>query len=139
VSENERKPDEDRQLNVRQTRAIAALIEHATITEAAAACDIGESTIRRWLADDEAFREALRDATQRLLEHTLAHAPIAADKAVKVLEEMIANEKAPANARVAAAKYLDARRLRLLEVGDLQHRVDELEELYKALNSGRSH
>jgi transposase len=137
VSENERKTGEDRQPNVRQMRVIVALIEHPTIADAAAACDIGESTIRRWLAEDETFREALRDATQRLLEHTLAHAPMAADKGVKVLEEIAASETAPANARVAAAKYLDARRLRLIEVGDLQHRVDELEELYRALNTRR--
>src|SRR3954469_10724751 len=111
------------QLNIRQSRAIVALIEHATITDAAAACDIGESTIRRWLASDEEFRRALREATRRLLDHAIAHAPKAADDAVKTLEVIASDEKAPHTARVAASRYLDARRWRVADAIDLREEV----------------
>jgi transposase len=127
---------ESEQVNVRQTRAIVALIEHATIGDAAAACEIGESTIRRWLASDEGFRKALRDATRRMVDGAMAHAPKAADEAVKVLESIANDAGAPHTARVAAARHLDARRLRFLDALDLRDEVEELKAVVAELRRG---
>ncbi len=129
--------DSETTLSARKVRAIAALIEHATVTDAAQACGIGESTLRRWLAGDEGFRTALHDATRRLLAHTVAHAPIAGAKAVKILEALAADESVPATARVAAARYLDQRDARLQDFGDFGRRLEELEKLYQSSVVGR--
>lgn len=52
----------------KQVKAIAALMEHNTIADAAKAAGIGESTIRRWMTTSPAFRAALRDAETRLID-----------------------------------------------------------------------
>lgn len=127
---------EDRELNVRQMRVVVALIEYPTISDAASACDIGESTIRRWLAQDEGFRVALREASRRMVESAIAHVHKSADEAVRVLESIAADDKAPYTARVAAARYLDARRLRFLDALDLRDEVDELKRLILDLRRG---
>jgi hypothetical protein len=50
-------------------RALAALLESRTIVAAAQKAQIGESTLRRWLREDEDFQQQLRHHRQQALGH----------------------------------------------------------------------
>ncbi len=128
--------DSETTLSVRQQRGLAALVANPTASDAAAASGIGESTLRRWL-NNENFRAALHRAGRELLAHTVAHAGLSGANAVKILETIAADANSPATARVQAARYLDQRSTRLLEFGDFARRLEELEELYKSSVAGR--
>ena len=49
-------------LSARQQRAIAALLECRSVAEAAASAKVGERTLYRWIAEDQAFKNALSQA-----------------------------------------------------------------------------
>ena len=55
-----------------QERALTALLEASSIAEAALQADVGESTLRRWLREDQNFQAKLR----RLRDQTLSHASL---------------------------------------------------------------
>ena len=47
-------------LSTRQDRAISALLEPPSIVAAAREAEVGESTLRQWLREDEDFQAMLR-------------------------------------------------------------------------------
>lgn len=56
-------------MRVREEQVIDALLSHPTITAAAKACGVGESTVRRWLTRS-AFRRRLARAREAEFAHT---------------------------------------------------------------------
>ena len=50
-----------------QERAIAALLDSRTIVATAQKAEIGESTLRRWLREDELFQTKLRQLREEAL------------------------------------------------------------------------
>jgi hypothetical protein len=114
----------------RKVLAIAALVECSSLRDAAAKSGIGVSTLRRWLASDKDFREALKQAQSAVLDLAIARAQSVADSAVSTLETIHADTTKPANARVAAARYLDSRRIPLTEIGEIKQQIAELKKLY---------
>lgn len=91
MSERKPKSSKSEALKRRQNRAIAALVEHATIEKAARACGIGASTIRAWTAKDAEFREALRLAQARILDDVFAALTGRAAAAVETLERNLSS------------------------------------------------
>jgi hypothetical protein len=55
-------------LTRKQEQAIAALLLHPTVREAAAEAKVGEATLRRWMKEP-AFNDAYTATRRRLLEH----------------------------------------------------------------------
>jgi hypothetical protein len=49
-------------------RAIVALLSENTIGAAAQRCEVNEKTLRRWMADDEAFKQELATARRAMFE-----------------------------------------------------------------------
>jgi hypothetical protein len=90
-------------LKRRQGRAIVAMLEHATVTDAAAACGIGYSTINRWLADDEEFRAELREAETRASEAAFGRLAARASQAVETLERNLSSGSHGVEVRAASA------------------------------------
>jgi hypothetical protein len=108
--------------------AIAALLAFPTLTEAAASCGIGESTLRRWLAD-ETFARFYRLERTAMLKGTVNLLRQRSVGAVETLAE-VANDKAlPAGARVSAARSLIELAIKGAEMQDLEERLGELEQL----------
>jgi len=70
-----------RELSARQSRVLAVFLEAPSIKAAAQTANVGEKTIRRWLAT-EAFREAYRAARLECLRHSTARLQQAAAAAV---------------------------------------------------------
>ena len=119
----------------RRQRAIIALLEHPTINEAAQAAGIGQRTLSRWLAEDDAFQEALRDAQERATNQAIYRLAGAAPLAANVLSELANDETVSAAVRVqAASKVLSELRqsLQIMTFGDdiarLREIIGELEK-----------
>ena len=55
-------------------RAIVALLSENTIGAAAQRCNVNERTLRRWMADDEAFKQELAAARRGMFEAAMNRA-----------------------------------------------------------------
>ncbi len=121
----------EHELSRRKLIAVAALVACPSVKEAASRSGVGESTLRRWLSKDEKFSSEVREAQRQALDLAIVRAQTIADNAVSTLEAIHADTTKPANARVAAARYLDSRRIPLTELGDIRQQIKELKELYE--------
>jgi hypothetical protein len=127
MRQNERhKRGPDSPLTHRQEAAILALISQPTIRDAAQTARIGESTLWRWLqqqdfqaAYSKARRESVRQAIARLQNRT--------GQAVEVLAEIMNDSTANPFARVGAAKAVIEYSIKGVELEDLAERIARLE------------
>lgn len=118
---------------VRQ-RAIVALLSEPSLGLAAKRCGVGERTLRRWMANDEAFQAELANARRATFEAGLVRVQALAELAVQTLEELLGAKKHPA-VRLGAARTVlematashDAEVL-LNRVNDLLARVRAMEQ-----------
>jgi hypothetical protein len=117
----------DEKLHGKQAAAIAALLSHRTIVEAAHQVGIGERTLLRWLQDDRAFQAAYRTARRHVVQHAVAQVQQATRTAVASLEAIMQDATASASARVSAAKAVLETALKGVEVEDLEARMTALE------------
>jgi hypothetical protein len=108
-------------------RAIAALLSHGTLGQAAVASDISESTLRRWLKEPH-FQAAYGQAKRQLLEGTINRLRSIGDDAVDGLSEVVKDKNSPAGARVSAGRAILEIMLKAVEAQDLADRLDKLEE-----------
>jgi hypothetical protein len=75
----------DEKLHGKQAAAIAALLSHRTIAEAAHQVGIGERTLLRWLQEDRAFQGTYRTARRHVVQHAVAQVQQATSTAVATL------------------------------------------------------
>lgn len=113
-------------LNIRQTRAIAALIRHATVADAAQETGVNASTIFRWLQDGQ-FLAALREARRQVVEHAITAMQARSSEAVKALERNLTCGNA--FAEITAARAILDYSLKGVELTDLAARLEELEKM----------
>ena len=117
-------------IEAKQERAISALLQAQTMREAAKEAGISESTLLRWL-HDENFLEAYRKAKRQVVQLAICQLQRSAGKAVKILLEVAEGKFNPASARVSAAKTILEMSFKALELEDLEKRISELEKLVK--------
>lgn len=110
----------------KEEQAIAALLATSTIPEAAAHSGLSENTLRGWLKD-RSFASAYRQARARVLDEATAQIQKATTAAVQTLTAVMADEAAPASARVSAAKEVLATALKVREIDELEARLAALE------------
>lgn len=115
-------------LSRKQEQALVALLEHPTITQAAKACGIGETTLFRWLQITE-FNQEYNNAKRQLLSQSITRLQQASNTAVNTLISVMTNQDSPPSSRVTAAKTVLEMAIKAVEVDDLAKRIDELEEL----------
>lgn len=121
-------------LSAKQQRAIKALLTEPTTRAAAEAAKVSEATIWRWLADPD-FDQAYRAAREQLYEATLASLQEASTLAVETLRQVMDDPKAPAPARVSAARCVLEMSIRARETLDVEERLRELETYFDTLSS----
>jgi len=85
-------------------KVISVLLSQSSIKDAAIKARVGESTIRRWLREDEEFKSSYRTARRQVVEHAVTRLQRACEKAVRTLEQVMDNSGAPASARVTSAR-----------------------------------
>ncbi len=114
-------------LTVKQERAIVALLNEQTITKAAAAAQVGDRTLYKWLNDPDfssAYRKARRQAFGQAIALTQRYAPLA----VNTLAQVMMDQSAPHHAKVAAATTILRFGREGIELDDLAARIEALEE-----------
>src|SRR4029450_4293035 len=121
----------DEKLHGKQAAAIAALLAHRTIAEAAHQGGIGERTLLRWLQEDRAFQGTYRTARRHVVQHAVAQVQQATSTAVATLEAIMQDSTASASARVSAAKAVLETALKGVELEDLEARIVALEAAQK--------
>ncbi len=72
-----------------QERAIQAMLTARSIAAAARQADVGQSTLRRWLREDDNFQEKLRQFREEALSHAALMLQQGAAQAVCIMYELI--------------------------------------------------
>ena len=117
-------------LSRKKESTIAALISLPTICDAAKSVGVGEKTLFRWLQLPE-FQEAYRKARREIVKQAVAQIQGALSEAVKTLSDIMKDSKAPASARVTAARSIIDTAIKAVEIEDLESRLSALEEHIK--------
>jgi transposase-like protein len=81
--------------------ALAGLLTQGTVTQAAAACGVSESTLRRWLRD-AAFMDAYREARRAAVETAIGQVQRVAAAAIATLERALTCGRTADEIRAAA-------------------------------------
>jgi hypothetical protein len=108
-------------------RAILALLSEPTIGKAATTCGVGESTLRRWLAEDTAFQVEFEMARTVTFKAALHRLPALTATAINTLAALLGDQEPPA-VRLGAARSV-------VEVGLYQHDVDVIVKKLDALEA----
>ena len=76
-------------------QALAALLSEPSIGKAAAACGIGEKTLRRWLTDDKAFQAEYEAARRATFKAAISRIPTLTVRAVDTLAALLGDKDPP--------------------------------------------
>lgn len=115
-------------LTAKQARAVLALLEHPTLKNAAAAANVGETTLWRWSQTPE-FKAAYMDARREAVKQSIAHLQSATGEAVTCLRDVMKSAKASDAAKVSASRAVLELAMKSVELEDLAERVKQLEAL----------
>ncbi len=105
-------------------KALAALLESATITEAAQKCGLNEKTLRRYLADGE-FQKEFRAARRIIFEQNIIRLQSLHAGAVDTLERNLSCENP--SVEVRAAQIVIESNRKDFETFDILERLETLE------------
>jgi hypothetical protein len=115
-------------LTRRQEVAAVALLSTPTLDEAARASRVPIRTLRRWVAEDEIFRQAIAELRRASWRQAAGKLAAVAGEAVEALVGVLRDQGAPAGARVGAARTLLEFARQAIELEDLASRVEALEQ-----------
>jgi transposase-like protein len=117
-------------------QAIAALLSHRNVEEAARAIGISANTLLRWTKEPE-FEAACREARRTAFSHSIVRLQDAAGAAVTTVLKIMLDLKAPAGTRLRAAEVVLEQATKAIETESIEARVAELERA--ADSAKRSH
>ena len=107
-------------------RAILALLSEKTIGTAAAKSGVNEKTLRRWLANDDAFKADHTEARQAAYQASMTRVQALTAKAVTTLDELLDETKHP-NVRLGAARTVVEVGIHQHDAEHILHKLDEIE------------
>lgn len=117
-------------LSRKREQAIAALLVHPTLGQAAQAIGIGEASLWRWLQDND-FQAEYQQARRQVVSQAIGQLQQATGEAVQCLRDIMGNPDAPGHARVSSAKTVLEVAIKSVEIEDLERRIRDLEKLLK--------
>src|ERR1035438_738815 len=120
----------------KKEEAIAALLTHRSIEEAAKAIGIGTQTLLRWLKVPE-FDAAYRQARRAAFSQSTARRQQATSAAVSTLLKIMVDTGAPPSVRVRAADSVLDHAKQAIEIEDVEVRVAALEQAAKLSSQDR--
>ena len=106
--------------------AVAAMLTHRTLEEAARSVGIGTPTLIRWQKEPE-FQAAYREARRAAFGQSIARLQQASSGAVSVLIKVMADPTSPPSTRVRAADSVLDHAAKAIEIEDIEVRVADLE------------
>jgi transposase-like protein len=115
-------------LPTRQSKAIAALLTARDVKSAAETAGVSESTLHRWLDQDQAFRAALKAAEKQAIDTAVRRLAGTANTALSVVLSIMADKTVSATVRLRAALGVLEHLVKLREWADLEERITVLEE-----------
>jgi transposase-like protein len=107
-------------------QAIAALLSHRSVEEAARAVGISANTLLRWMKEPE-FEAAWREARRTAFSQAIGRLQDFTDAAVKTVLKIMLDPNAPAGTRLRAAEVVLEQGTKASEMEDLEDRVAKLE------------
>ena len=107
-------------------QAIAALLSHRNVEEAARAVGISANTLLRWTKEPE-FDAAYREARRTAFSQSIARLQDASGAAVTTVLKIMLDLNAPAGTRLRAAEVVLEQATKAIEMEDIEARVAELE------------
>ena len=117
----------------KKDQAIAAVLSHRKVEEAARAVGISANTLLRWLKEpgfDAAYREARRAAARE----SIARLQDASGAAVTTILKIMVDSNLPAGTRLRAAEIVLNQMAKAIEIEDIDERVTELERAASSAN-----
>jgi len=120
----------------RMEQAIAALLSHRNVDEAAREVGIGVNTLSRWMKQPE-FEVALREARRRVSERAIGRLQDAADAAAMTVLKIMLDTNVPAGTRLRAAEVVLERSVDTSEVDNIEDRVSKLERMVGLASQSR--
>ncbi len=115
-------------------QAIAALLEHPTMAEAAKACGVSERSLWRWLQRDD-FQQRYKTAQRAVVDSAITKLQAATVRAVETLERNLSCGNF--FAENAAAQAILTHSFKAIEVRELQEQIDEIKTLLATRGSGK--
>ena len=103
------------------------MAEQRRTRKAAAKAGVSEKTLRRWLADDEAFKADYAAARRKTFEIGMGRVQAAAGRAIDTLEELLDDTDHP-NVRLGAARTLAELAIHQHDADVIMSKLDEIEQ-----------
>ena len=123
----------EKKISRKQEKAIVALLELPTVTEAAASVKVTPKTLYKWMAEPQ-FSEAYRQARADMMAGAIARLQRASNEAVKTLEIIMASNAATPASRVTAARAVLDLAIRATELEAIAERLTKLEARLEGLS-----
>jgi DNA-binding MurR/RpiR family transcriptional regulator len=117
-------------LEAKQETALAALLAHPTVADAAKAAKVSQATLWRYMRDPK-FSARYAEARADVTKHLIMRLQSDSSKAAKVLIDIAEDEAAPASARVSAARTIIEGAIKGAELHDLMARVEAIEAMQR--------
>ena len=111
-----------------QERAIRAMLTARSIAAAARQADVGQSTLRRWLREDDNFQNKLRQFREQALSHAALLLQQGAARAVAIMDELIQSGRPIEPGRVLLIRTAIEYAFRSAVYCDIIERVKALEK-----------
>ena len=111
-------------------RAIVALLSENTIGAAAERCGLDEKTLRRWMANDDAFKQDLAAARRAMFEAAMNRLQPLAAQAVDTLATLM-GASAPPSVRLGAARTVAELGIHRDDAETILRKLGEIEALQR--------
>lgn len=115
-------------LSVKQELAINELLKGNSIVDSAKNIGISEATLNRWLANSE-FKVVLNERKDLIVDNCIDKVNLMGNKAIKVLDSILDNERASDNVKLNASKSILDMILKFNEQKKIIDKMKEIEEL----------
>jgi hypothetical protein len=119
----------------KKEEAIAALLSHRSIEDAAKAIGLNPNTLLRWLEIPE-FRDEYRRARREAVHQAVARLQQATGAAGLTILKLMTDPSVPAAVRLRAAECVFTHAIRGIELEDIEARLSELERSAHESNPG---
>jgi hypothetical protein len=120
----------------KKEEAIAALLTHRTVEEAAKSLDIATKTLLRWMKEPD-FDCAYRGAKRAAFAQSIARLHYLSSAAVSTLGKIMLDSITPPSTRVRAADSILDHTIKAIELEDIDARLRDLEAATEANKGGR--
>jgi len=110
----------------KKEQAIAALLSHRNMEEAARAVGIGANTLLRWMKEPD-FDALYREARRLSFWQSIARLQHGSTAAATTLLKVMVDPTVPPSTRVRAAESVLNHAAKAIELEDIEERVSELE------------